>query len=130
MSKLRATTFVLVLAGTVAAGCAGNRPSATAEMRNGMMTDWYEHKTLYTYDKDSTNPPQSTCTSAYCSWQWPAFRPLPGDSPRGDFTVIKREDGTLQWAYKGKPLYFYTGDQNTGDKTGDGRNGVWHVAVM
>jgi predicted lipoprotein with Yx(FWY)xxD motif len=30
-------------------------------------------------------------------------------------------------AYKGKPLYFYTGD-NPGEMSGDGMNNVWHAA--
>ena len=30
-------------------------------------------------------------------------------------------------AYKGKPVYYYIGDQNPGDVTGDGKGGVWHV---
>jgi predicted lipoprotein with Yx(FWY)xxD motif len=33
----------------------------------------------------------------------------------------------LQWAYKGKPLYFWVKDQKPGDKTGDGFNNVWRV---
>jgi predicted lipoprotein with Yx(FWY)xxD motif len=127
MTKLRPLTPILLLGAAVAGGCAGDRPMAPTEMRGGMMTDWYEHRTLYTFDRDSTNPPSSACTSAYCTWQWPPFRPLPGDRPMGDLTIFKNADGSQQWAYKGKPLYFYVGDQKTGDKTGDGRNGVWHV---
>lgn len=127
MTKLRPLTPILLLAAAVAAGCAGDRPMAPTEMRGGVLTDWYEHRTLYTFDRDSTNPPSSACTSAYCMWQWPPFTTAGGGSPRGDLTIVKRPDGVMQWAYKGKPLYFYVGDQKTGDKTGDGRNGVWHV---
>jgi predicted lipoprotein with Yx(FWY)xxD motif len=38
------------------------------------------------------------------------------------------DSGKSQWAYKGKPLYFWVKDQKPGDKTGDGVNGVWHAA--
>ncbi|MBL8441360.1 MAG: hypothetical protein JNK96_09070, partial [Betaproteobacteria bacterium] len=44
------------------------------------------------------------------------------------FAVIAREDGKKQWAFKGKPLYFWSKDQKPGDTTGEGFNNVWHVA--
>jgi predicted lipoprotein with Yx(FWY)xxD motif len=68
-----------------------------------------------------------TCHDAYCASIWPPYRPAAGESPRGDFTVIKRDDGSPQWAYKGMPLYTYTKDIKTGDKNGDGVGGVWRV---
>jgi predicted lipoprotein with Yx(FWY)xxD motif len=46
----------------------------------------------------------------------------------GDWTVIVRNDGSKQWAYKGKPLYKWMDDHKPGDVDGDGRNNVWHVA--
>lgn len=41
--------------------------------------------------------------------------------------MIVRADGARQVAYKGKPLYFYKGDQKPGDRTGDNFKDVWHV---
>ena len=40
----------------------------------------------------------------------------------------RAQDGTMQWAYEGKPL---TCGPRTppGDMTGDGMNDVWHAAV-
>jgi predicted lipoprotein with Yx(FWY)xxD motif len=32
------------------------------------------------------------------------------------------------WAYEGHPLYTFVKDKKAGDTTGDGANGVWHVA--
>ena len=52
-----------------------------------------------------------------------------GDMARGDYSIITRDDGKTQWALKGKPLYYWIKDQNAGDKTGNGVNGVWHVAT-
>ena len=43
-------------------------------------------------------------------------------------TVIVRDDGSKQWAYKSKPLYKWMDDHKPGDVDGDGRNNVWHVA--
>jgi predicted lipoprotein with Yx(FWY)xxD motif len=45
----------------------------------------------------------------------------------GDYTVVTRDDGGRQWAYKGKPVYVYSADKAPGDKTGDGFRDVWHV---
>ena len=46
----------------------------------------------------------------------------------GDWTVVTRDDGSKQWAYKGKPLYTWAKDTKPGDKTGDGVNGTWKTA--
>jgi predicted lipoprotein with Yx(FWY)xxD motif len=51
------------------------------------------------------------------------FRPLHAtmlDLPDGDFTVRRRFDGTLQWAYRGAPLYTFSGDYEGGDLNGKG----------
>jgi len=36
----------------------------------------------------------------------------------GDFSIIAREDGTQQWAYKNKPLFTFKGDYSPGDING------------
>ncbi len=81
--------------------------------------------TLYTYDEDT--PGKSNCTGL-CA----AFRPpVSADDtakPTGGFTTITRDDGTKQWAYKGRPLYGYVLDGKAGDTGGDGVDGVWHAA--
>ena len=41
--------------------------------------------------------------------------------------MVDRTDGTKQWAYDGKPMYFYKGDVKAGDAMGDGMGGMWHV---
>ena len=41
--------------------------------------------------------------------------------------MVDRTDGTKQWAYDGKPMYFYQGDVKAGDAMGDGMGGMWHV---
>jgi predicted lipoprotein with Yx(FWY)xxD motif len=46
----------------------------------------------------------------------------------GDWAVITRDDGSKQWAYKGKPLYAWAKDAKPGDRTGDGFNNAWRVA--
>jgi predicted lipoprotein with Yx(FWY)xxD motif len=52
-----------------------------------------------------------------------------GDTPGDNYTIVARDDGSRQWAYKGKPLYTFVKDQKGGDITGDGfLNGAWHLA--
>lgn len=72
--------------------------------------------TLYTFDQDPIG--ESTCTGG-CLAAWPALF-APSDATNfGDFSVITRTGGAKQWAYKGKPLYFYVGDEEAGDVTGE-----------
>ena len=127
MTSLTKKTLALAATAVLAAGCANWHPYGSEETRGGMVTDWYNHVTVYTFDKDTPN--QSNC-DAYCTSMWPPYRPAAGEGSRGDFTIIKRADGSPQWAYKGMPLYTYTKDTKTGDKNGDGAGGVWHAVIV
>ena len=124
--RIHRTIGALVVSVLLLVGCAGDRMVAPAEMRGGVMTDGYGHKTLYTFDRDTANPTQSNCTGE-CLVRWPPFRPTEGERARGDWTIFKRADGSSQWAYQGKPVYFFAGDQKTGDRNGEGVNGVWRA---
>jgi predicted lipoprotein with Yx(FWY)xxD motif len=50
-----------------------------------------------------------------------------GEVANGDYSLITRDDGAVQWAYKGKPLYLWVKDKSPGEMSGDGVNKVWHV---
>ncbi len=82
--------------------------------------------TLYVFDKDMVAG-KSACNGP-CAALWPALTAAADAKPAGAYTVITRDDGAKQWAYKDKPLYFWVKDQKSGDRTGDGVNGIWHVA--
>lgn len=84
--------------------------------------------TLYVFDKDAAGSGKSACNGP-CAANWPALVATAGDTPSGDYSVITRDDGSKQWALKGKPLYFWSKDQKPGDKTGDGFLGLWKVAT-
>lgn len=81
--------------------------------------------TLYIFDKDTAGV--SNCNGG-CAVNWPPLAATAQSEADGDFTVINRADGSPQWAYKGMPLYLWIKDQKPGDVTGDGVNGVWHLA--
>jgi len=83
--------------------------------------------TLYVFDRDAANSGKSMCNGA-CATNWPPLKAGASDKARGDYSVITRDDGQLQWAFKGKPLYHWAKDSKPGDRTGDGFNQVWHVA--
>lgn len=65
-------------------------------------------KPLYTFARDTT-PGKSACNGP-CATAWPPMAATAADKGAGDWTVITRDDGSKQWAYKGKPLYTYAKD--------------------
>jgi predicted lipoprotein with Yx(FWY)xxD motif len=81
--------------------------------------------TLYTFDKDTAGSGKSVCNGT-CATNWPPLAAT--GSASGDYSVITRDDGAKQLAYKGKPLYYWSKDAKPGDKTGDGVINAWHVA--
>lgn len=83
--------------------------------------------TLYVFDKDQAGSGKSMCTGK-CAENWPPLYAAEGDKANGDFSLVTRDDGQRQWAYKGKPLYYWSKDQKAGDRTGDNYNNAWHVA--
>ena len=132
VSLLRPAGLVLASASVLLAACAGyggasggNMPP-TVKVSNGALTD-PQGLTLYTFDRDTANSGKSVC-NATCATNWPPLLASPGTSATGDYTIITRDDGTRQWAYKGQPLYRFAKDAKAGDRTGDNVLGVWHVA--
>ncbi|MDD1140199.1 hypothetical protein M5G22_21770 [Pseudomonas sp. TNT2022 ID233] len=94
-----------------------------AMMKDGMMVD-HKGMTLYTFDKDSGG--KSMCNGD-CAKNWPPLMAPADAKAEGKWTVIKRDDGMMQYAYDGKPLYTFMKDTKPGDMTGDKMKDVWHV---
>ncbi len=126
---------------TLAAGCSsmsmggyggggGNGAAAVAPapaaVSDGVLVDG-AGMTLYTFDKDAVGSGKSVCNGP-CAANWPPLKADAGASARGDWSVVVRDDGSSQWAYKGQPVYRWAKDQKPGDRTGDGFNGVWKLA--
>lgn len=107
------------------AGCAG-MTYAPVNYSNGVMTG-ENGRTLYTFDKDVAFSGKSVCNGP-CATNWPPFIAATSESPGGDWSVVTRDDGAKQWAWSGKPLYYYAKDRQAGDKTGDNFNNAWRVA--
>jgi predicted lipoprotein with Yx(FWY)xxD motif len=94
-----------------------------AKKMGGMMTN-NAGMTLYTFDKDAGG--KSMCNGP-CATNWPPLMAGGDAKASGDWSIVARDDGSKQWAYKGKPVYLWSKDQKPGDMTGDGFNGIWHV---
>lgn len=82
--------------------------------------------TLYAFSRDM--PGFSNCNDQ-CAAGSPPLLASADARASGDWSIITRDDGKKQWAYKGKPLYMSSKDTNPGDTAGEGdSNGKWHVA--
>ena len=118
--------FALVL---LLAGCADNAmaPAMTGQSALGPVLTDAKGMTLYTFDRDAT-PGKSACNGA-CATNWPPLLAAADAQSMGEWSLITRDDGGKQWAYKGKPLYAWVKDSKPGDTTGDGfLNNAWHAA--
>lgn len=91
--------------------------------QDGMLVD-SAGMTLYTFDKDTDG--KSACYDQ-CAKAWPPAMAAADAQAQGDLTIITRDDGAKQWAYKGKPLYLFVKDSKPGDKAGDNVKDVWHI---
>ena len=74
--------------------------------------------------------PQSNCYGD-CLARWPFFynkeitaQPYLNSD---DFTVFTKMDGNKQTAYRGVPLYYYSGDLSPGDTNGIGIEETWYL---
>ena len=83
--------------------------------------------TLYTFDADPMGAGKSMCNGP-CATNWPPLKATAADAGSGDWSVVVRDDGSRQWAWRGKPVYYWSKDAKPGDRTGDGFNKVWHAA--
>jgi len=81
--------------------------------------------TVYTFDKDTAGSGKSACNDG-CAKMWPPV-PVTGDSVASPYSIVTRDDGAKQLAYKGKPLYLYAKDAKPGERKGDKVMDVWHV---
>ena len=128
--SLLLSCFLMVIAGSPARS-AGTAPRNLWTPGNVALVqtdnDWrYVHfpsnLRLYVFDGDAPN--KSNCNEG-C---WGAWQPLSvtgNETPGGDWTIFARDDGTKQWAYKGRPVYSRFHD-SVQEPIGNGIDGNWH----
>ena len=121
---------LMLLVALTIASCQSMTPSMSlvpGKPAGGVLTD-PNGMTLYTYAKDVAGSSKSECSGA-CALAWPPFLAGAGAQGSGNWTLIKRDDGRMQWAYKGKPVYTFMSDTKPGDKSGHNYNGEWFWAT-
>ena len=125
---MRKTLIALVTTAVVLAGCSSmyGAPPPPTKVMDGVLTN-ASGMTLYTFDKDAAGSGKSECNGP-CATNWPPLLAAADATASGDYSIITRNDGAKQWAYKGKPLYLWIKDTKPGDRTGDGFNNVWRAA--
>lgn len=84
-------------------------------------------RTLYGFTGDLKRDTPK-CGAIPCRWL-PVAAPALA-APLGDFTIVTRPDQTRQWAFRGKPLFTYDGDFETGFAVGMGLDPKMNVAVL
>jgi predicted lipoprotein with Yx(FWY)xxD motif len=115
-----------VLSICIVAALAQTAPATTADTSKGKALVDGKGMTLYIFDRDVTG--KSNC-NGNCAALWAPLTVAADAKASGDWTIVMRDDGGKQWAYKGKPLYTWSKDVKPGDVTGDGVNNVWHIAA-
>jgi predicted lipoprotein with Yx(FWY)xxD motif len=123
--RLNALLATLACAALLAA-CASMSGRTPATLADGVYVG-PNKMTLYTFDRDVVNSGKSACNGP-CATNWPPLMATPSDTGSGEWTVVTRDDGTRQWAFRGKPVYYWARDTKPGDRTGDGFNNTWRLA--
>lgn len=114
-------------AALVFASAAFAAPAMVGNSAKGKVLTNAKGMTLYTFAKDKNG--KSACNGK-CAKNWPPLLASAGEKGDKGYSKIKRDDGKMQWAYKGKPLYTWVKDTKPGDITGDGfLKGAWHIAT-
>ena len=120
MLKTSLATAVIVLF-AASADAAG----APATVQNGVLAT-PSGAAVYTFDKDTVGSGKSACNGP-CAQLWPPVAAQAADAAAGDWSIVTRDDGSRQWAYKGAPIYTFSKDAKPGDTTGDKFKDIWHV---
>ena len=124
MKNLRSLATLAISTASMAVSVAAVAADAPTKILGGALVA-ANGMTLYTFDADKAGSGKSACNGG-CAALWPPLLTAV-DQPSGDYSVVARDDGARQLAYKGKPLYFYKADQKAGDRAGDNFKDVWHI---
>jgi predicted lipoprotein with Yx(FWY)xxD motif len=142
----RRSLGVVALTGSLALGAVAALPLAslaqeadqvvvsTATDELGTYLVGPDGRTLYYFTRDVT-PGVSACTGG-CLEAWPPLLVgegqslAAGDGVTGTLAAAPQADGALQATYRGRPLYYWQGDTEAGQTTGQGVNDVWFVASV
>ena len=123
----RIIVSAIAVAGFASIALAQMAPTMTGDSAKGKVLTDAKGMTLYVFDKDADG--KSACNGP-CATNWPPLMASSDAKAQGDYTIVTRDDGSKQWAYKSKPLYTWVKDTKPGDISGDGfLNNAWHIAM-
>ncbi len=100
-----------------------------AEAANGIVLVDSRRMTMYALDGKETRA-KTACVTSACPEQFVPVSAALLANPKGDFTLVDRDDGVKQWAFKGKPLFTYTGDYVPGDANGVGVDKKYTMVML
>lgn len=123
--SILSATLALAACGSMGMGM-GGAGNAPAQVADGVLVG-PSGMTLYTFDRDAAGSGKSVCNGP-CATNWPPLMAPASAAAMGDWSIVTRDDGSRQWAFKGKPVYYWAKDAKPGDRTGDGVNNVWRIA--
>jgi predicted lipoprotein with Yx(FWY)xxD motif len=130
MSTMRLAVAALLLTFTAALAWAADVPAPLKQSKAGDLGNVLtgpNGMTLYTYANDKAEG-KSACNGP-CAENWPPFKvEANAPAPKAPLSVITRDDGSKQYAWKGKPLYYWKNDKKPGDTTGHKVRDIWFVA--
>jgi predicted lipoprotein with Yx(FWY)xxD motif len=69
-------------------------------------------RTLFSYDKDRRG--RATCVDA-CAAEFPPLLAPRGAKAVGDWSLVRRPEGSRQWAYQSRPLYTWSKEEVPGE---------------
>lgn len=103
----------------------GGLTIGTASGAGGTYLTGASGRALYLWVGDGNG--KSNCSGG-CAQAWPPLRAtsmpkVTGGAKAADVTLITRADGSKQVAYKGHPLYYFSGDTQAGTTHGEGSDG-------
>ena len=122
-----ATLLALVLPLVAHAADPGAAGAPPIRKLDGVLVD-DKGRGLYLYTGDD-EPGRSKC-NGQCRLLWPPLMADADAKPKGPFTIALRDDGTRQWALRGRPLYRWASDRKFGDHGGNGVSDRWRLVTV
>jgi predicted lipoprotein with Yx(FWY)xxD motif len=125
---LVAAAGLVAVAVAAGSGSSGQSTVKTAKALGKTILVTHTGRTLYSLSAERNG--KFICTDTACLGLW---KPLRGSATGiSGLTIVTRPDHTRQVAYKGAPLYTFTGDHQAGDVNGNGFRdvGVWRPIAV
>ena len=126
LQTLTCLSLLMMVAGSAVAD--STNPPATLQFRKtklGKVLATRDQMTLYVFADDQ---PGRTMCYKDCLEHWEPYHAEANDQGFKHFSLLWRADETLQWAYKGQPLYTYKGDTRPGEVNGYKVDPKWSPA--